>query len=95
MAYFSNSSDGSFLDFLCGKCIHGYDEEGNNHTEPGCPVYLLQLNWNYVQLKKEPEAEAKKYALDLLVPGEIDNDNPAKLCAMFIQTKEDTPNDPA
>ncbi len=93
MAYFSNGSEGAYLDFLCGKCVQGYDENGENQKEVGCPVYWLQLNWNYEQLKKGEEAAAKKYALDLLVPGEIDNDNPAKLCAMFIQIEEDTPND--
>ena len=34
------------------------------------------------------EAVVKKYALDLLVPGNPDNDNPQRFCTMFIEDTE-------
>lgn len=42
MAQFSNSSDGSSFDSQCGKCKYG---------KKPCPIALVQIEYNYDQLK--------------------------------------------
>lgn len=43
MAYFSNSSDGEFLDIQCADCIH-------EDPDAGCPIALVQMMFNYDQI---------------------------------------------
>lgn len=44
MAYFSNSTEGVYLDEQCDKCIHGLS------SDAGCPVALAQIEFNYDQV---------------------------------------------
>lgn len=43
MAYFSNSTEGMYLDEQCARCIH---EDPND----GCPVAFVQQIFNYDQI---------------------------------------------
>lgn len=56
MAYFPNGSSGEVLDSQCSKCPLG---------DAGCPILLVQLNYNYKQLD-EGQAMLKE-AMNLLV----------------------------
>jgi hypothetical protein len=67
MAYFSNSSEGSCLDEQCEKCIFG---------ELSCPIFLVQVNYNY-------EACNNKTAREILNTL-IDNDGN---CSMYKEFK--------
>lgn len=49
MAYFSNSSEGAHLEEQCAKCPLG---------NKCCPVYLMQLTYNYDQCSNEKLKEA-------------------------------------
>ena len=45
MAYFPNGTAGEYLDEQCAECIH-------EDPEAGCPVALIQLEYNYSQHNK-------------------------------------------
>ncbi len=59
MAYFSNGSEGAYLDEQCGECFHANDDEAC------CPVWAVQQNFNYDQCKKGNE-DLKK-AMEILI----------------------------
>ena len=44
MAYFSNGTEGMILDDQCSECLHA-------DPDAGCPISLLQMNFNYEQNK--------------------------------------------
>jgi hypothetical protein len=45
MAYFSNGSEGMYLDDQCAECIHAREDAL-------CPIAAVQLEFNYDQQKK-------------------------------------------
>ena len=45
MGYFSNGSEGEYLDSQCGQCLHLYNDGA-------CPVALVQHLYNYKQKKQ-------------------------------------------
>jgi hypothetical protein len=47
MAYFSNGSEVLFLDEQCSECLINDDDP--------CPILLVQLEFNYVQVNKGNE----------------------------------------
>lgn len=59
MAYFSNGTEGSILDEQCAVCPIGSDPDAP------CPVLLVQLHYNYKQLK-EGNKQLRK-AMNLLI----------------------------
>jgi len=58
MAYFPNGTAGEYLDEQCAECIH-------EDPEAGCPLALVQMEFNYSQHNKGNE-ELKK-AMDWLI----------------------------
>lgn len=58
MAYFSNGSDGMYLDAQCDECIHA-------NPEASCPIACVQLMYNYDQLDKGNEKLRK--AMNVLI----------------------------
>jgi hypothetical protein len=58
MAYFSNGTEGMILDDQCAECIHA-DEDGC------CPVFFVQMEFNYSQLNGGNE-DLKK-AMEMLI----------------------------
>lgn len=56
MVYFSNGTEGMILDDQCSNCPVGED---------CCPVYSIQMMYNYAQLNKGNED--LKVAMDLLI----------------------------
>lgn len=73
MAYFSNGCEGDVLDEQCANCPLGYgwndpDQTTLFDTEPEprpCPVALVQLTYNYDQLKKGNER--LREAMEMLI----------------------------
>lgn len=58
MAYFSNGSEGEILDSQCAECLHA-------DPDVGCPIFLIQMNFNYDQLSKGQEK--LKEAMEILI----------------------------
>ena len=58
MGYFANGSEGMYLDEQCDECIH-------EDPDAGCPVYFVQMEFNYLQ-HKDGNGDLKK-AMDLLI----------------------------
>jgi len=58
MAYFPNGTAGAYLDEQCAECIH-------EDPEAGCPVALIQDEYNYSQLNKG-NGDLKR-AMDILI----------------------------
>lgn len=86
MGYFSNGTEGcSYAEQYCDRCIHQGSDDG-----PGCPVWLLHLEWNYDACNGgEPNATAdeklKHKALTLLIP--LDEKGCNQQCTMFVENK--------
>jgi hypothetical protein len=76
MAYFSNGSEGMVFDDQCAKCKFGQRE---------CPIALVQIMYNYDQLKDESETATK--ILDALVKDD-------GTCTMWEMAKADFAIDP-
>lgn len=79
MGYFSNGTEGEiYEEQYCSRCIHGPENDS-----PGmCPIWSLHLLWNYEQNGSDPPIQAKKMALDILIPRKgIHNQE----CSMFVQ----------
>ena len=59
MAYFSNGTEGMILDDQCSECLHA-------DPDVGCPISLLQMNFNYEQNKtgNEKLEEAMNYLIN-------------------------------
>ena len=87
MAYFANGTEGEmFREHWCANCVHSPAPDG-----PECPVWALHWAWNseavaarnahYSKETPPAESEAKRAALDLLIP--MDTDERAQECAMF------------
>lgn len=81
MAYFPNGSAGmDYEAHYCDKCVHWQDDNP-------CAVMGLHMSWNYEacngdQPDATPEAKAKFYALEYLIP-HIPNSLGADQCKMF------------
>ncbi|MFH2061235.1 MAG: hypothetical protein ABIJ59_20410 [Pseudomonadota bacterium] len=58
MAYFPNGTAGEYLDEQCAECIH-------EDPEAGCPIALVQMEFNYSQHNKG-NGELKR-AMDILI----------------------------
>lgn len=58
MAYFSNGSEGAYLYNQCLDCIHYVEDLG-------CPVALVQMLYNYDQMKEGNEK--LREAMNLLI----------------------------
>ena len=58
MAYYSNSSEGDLFDEQCSECIHA-------DPEVMCPIALVQMEYNYDQLKEGQEK--LKAVMEILV----------------------------
>ena len=79
MGYFSNGTMGEMYELrYCEKCIHyGTPEDGK-----GCPVWFLNMMWNYSQFNDQQQA----MALGLFIPRAKDPEW-NKQCAMFFEDK--------
>lgn len=51
MAYFSNGTEGMVLDEQCSECLHA-------DPDVGCPIFLVQQNFNYDQVGNQKLTEA-------------------------------------
>ena len=58
MAYFSNGTEGMYLDDQCAECIHAEEDAC-------CPVAFVQMEFNYSQLDRGNE-DLKK-AMEILI----------------------------
>jgi hypothetical protein len=76
MAYFSNGSEGHVFDDQCGRCKFG---------KSPCPIALIQISYNYDQLK-DTTGTARKI-MDTLV-------NDSGDCAVYEMAKTDFAIDP-
>lgn len=56
MVYFSNSSEGDALEMECDECIHA-------DPDAGCPIYMIQMHFNYDQ----HDNEKLKQAMNMLI----------------------------
>jgi hypothetical protein len=54
MAYFANGTAGLNLDEQCSRCIYG---------EKACPIYWVQLNWNYEACNNKVAREILDYLI--------------------------------
>ncbi len=51
MAFFANGSEGVRMDEQCESCIH-------QDPDAGCPIMLLQINFNYDQISNPKLSQA-------------------------------------
>lgn len=73
MAYFANGTEGACLENQCSDCPLGYGWNDPNQGElfeverepRGCPVYFVQMEFNYDQINKGNEQ--LRAAMNLLV----------------------------
>lgn len=76
MAYFSNGTEGMVFDDQCAKCKYGRSP---------CPIALIQMEYNYDQLK-DTTGTARKI-MDTLV-------NSKGVCSVFEMCKNEFEIDP-
>jgi len=80
MAYFSNSTDGSYLDDQCCDCPLADDAP--------CPILLAQIEWNYKQLDSKGEKTDVSEVLNLLINEKGDCQMKPILDKQFAFTKD-------
>ena len=58
MGYFSNGTEGFYLEEQCHNCLHGLNDEML------CPVALVQLTYNYSQIGNDDLQAALNMLID-------------------------------
>lgn len=90
MGYFPNGTSAEMYESnFCNRCVHQNGPTKDHEGRDGCRVMLLHLIWNYDACNGGPDGsadEAKKTALDLLIPRDDKGFN--DVCTMFHEVDE-------